>query len=619
MHFELNINTGTPFNQALVVDRDITLDKLIAIGRIHGSGTFTSHGEVNIFGNAEIDGDVTLFGDARINFLDHVYKAAIAEAQQEPMLADPYASADAYSDPQLMLAHSQLFSDAAGNNSVVLFTFVEGGYLLNENVIFELIANHQEQDFKFRSYLYGASLDNPAQLQKADGLSPYYANKLALINKLKADSGGQIRMTESLDMAPSNFYHTFEDSQGMNLGTYQAYAMSAQFDINNVPMLTQEERDAAIYNLEHKAEIEAQREAEARQSLIDQKAALYLDTAIDPYSQQAMIAEIEAVQAEMDAINPVAAKTEAEQARLEEWVSYKDMPTTTVDIIAEQVVVPNQGTSTRSLNKRGWIKRIAKRVTRVVVRPVCRLLSITEKTVAGVANSQLWGPYSYNNDLWSQQITINNDGNNCTPVSAAMIINYHRIIRSMPSLYSSDRNHGSRVYGSVNALVQELAKGFGTRPTGTPFSNVNTLVPEQISKTLKRVGLNNSPTVSAAFSENTSRITRPNQFNAIAQEITKNQPLIYSVEDLSAGTASFLWVHRDIINHSMPVIGIKRDNFSNICKSMGYRERKWLSVDTTWSYRRNLLFPRTNLRSYLRFDAYSQYWTTGKLTFVRPN
>ncbi|HHH19146.1 MAG TPA: hypothetical protein ENK86_01350, partial [Campylobacterales bacterium] len=134
---ELNINSGTPFSKALIVNNTINVDKLVLIGRLHGSGDFTSLGEVNIMGNAEIDGDVTLYGDAKINFLDNIYKAALYEAQEE--------AADQNST--MTLIHSQLFSDVKGRNSVVLFTFIEGDYIINEQTLFKLIENNQTSKF----------------------------------------------------------------------------------------------------------------------------------------------------------------------------------------------------------------------------------------------------------------------------------------------------------------------------------------------------------------------------------------------------------------------------------------------------------------------------------------
>ncbi len=213
---ELNINTGTPFEKALIVDRNISVEKLVTIGRLHGSGTFTSYGEVNILGNAEIDGDVNLYGDAKINFLDNIFKAALYEAQEQ-------AGEETIS---MTLVHSQLFSDVKGKNSVVLFTFVEGDYILNENVVNSLIENNQIDDFKFKSYLYGASIDYGAQLQKFDGLSPYFANKQAILKKLADEGYTGIKISESLDIAPSNLYHSFKDQHGNLIGTYEVYSLA---------------------------------------------------------------------------------------------------------------------------------------------------------------------------------------------------------------------------------------------------------------------------------------------------------------------------------------------------------------------------------------------------------
>ena len=279
---ELNINTGTPFEKALIVDRNISVEKLVTIGRLHGSGSFTSYGEVNILGNAEIDGDVNLYGDAKINFLDNIFKAALYEAQEQ-------AGEETIS---MTLVHSQLFSDVKGKNSVVLFTFVEGDYILNENVLNSLIENDQIDDFKFKSYLYGASIDYGAQLQKFDGLSPYFANKQAILKKLADEGYTAIKISESLDIAPSNLYHSFKDQHGNLIGTYQVYSLANQFDQDNPMMLTQEGREGAIYEIENKAEIEQQREEEAQEQFALAKQEVVASDDYDEETKEQLLIEM---------------------------------------------------------------------------------------------------------------------------------------------------------------------------------------------------------------------------------------------------------------------------------------------------------------------------------------
>ena len=49
------------------------------------------------------------------------------------------------------------------------------------------------------------------------------------------------------------------------LGTYQVYSLANQFNQDNPIMLTQEGREGAIYEMDNKAEIEQQREEEAKE------------------------------------------------------------------------------------------------------------------------------------------------------------------------------------------------------------------------------------------------------------------------------------------------------------------------------------------------------------------
>ena len=594
---ELNINTGTPFDKALIVDEDIQVDKLVAIGRVHGSGTFTSNGEVNILGNAEIDGDVTLYGDARINFLDNVYKAAISEAQNE-ILSDPYAVVDAYTGPTLMLVHSQLFSDAQDKNSVVLFTFVEGNYILNENTLFKLIESGQVDDFKFRSYLYGATMDYAAQLQKFGGLSPYYANKLALINKLKLQGNAQVKLTEALDIAPSNLYHSFEDSAGNELGTYLIHSLASPFDIDNPTMLTTAQREQVVYNIVHKDEIEAQRELDAKQALADQKAALLMDTTVDDYTRQIAVAQIEEEQAQVDSTDRSAVKAAESVDHVNEWVGYKDIDSTSEEIEVADVVVEQANEA------RGWFRRI-RRAVRRVFRPVCSVLSSPARKISGVSGSPGWGLGSYYYDWWSRNISLNNNGNYCVPVSASMILEYHYIRKFRRTAYSSNWNAWSRSHAAspaANLVVQNLARALGTTSSGTNTYYSGRTIAENIVPVFKRYGLN-----TVGVSHNSLRYNKDRYFNKVKSYISQNQPIIYIAHEYG-GSISFLWRKFRVQNHAMPVIGYKQEVFKNVCRLMGYKERKWLMIDSTWR------IGHTNLRGYLRFDNY--YRNNSALTFL---
>lgn len=252
---ELNINVGTPFDSALVVNKSIQVDKLITIGRVHSSSNFLAKGTVSIIGNAEIDGDVELYGDTKINMLDNVYKAAMADMQED----------DDKTNTLSTLVHSQLFKDVKGSNSVVLFTFIEGNYLMSEKTLNSLIQNGEIKDFSFKTCLYGASIDYTSQLFKSSSLSNYYEN-LQIVKKLLIEKFGEVKVRGYIDIAPSNLYCQFEDTNGHDIGTY-LISNIANDDVSKLIQLTDEQKLQTIEHLENPNK--AEEEAEAK--LISEK------------------------------------------------------------------------------------------------------------------------------------------------------------------------------------------------------------------------------------------------------------------------------------------------------------------------------------------------------------
>ena len=580
---ELNINTGTPFEKALIVDKNISVEKLVTIGRLHGSGSFTSYGEVNILGNAEIDGDVNLYGDAKINFLDNIFKAALYEAQEQ-------AGEEAISTT---LVHSQLFSDVKGKNSVVLFTFVEGDYILNENVVNSLIENNQIDDFKFKSYLYGASIDYGAQLQKFDGLSPYFANKQAILKKLADQGYTGIKISESLDIAPSNLYHTFKDQDGNLIGTYQVYSLANPFNQENPMMLTQEDREGAIYEIENKAEIEQQREQEAQEQQAIAKKEIIDSEDYDEESKTQLLSEInESIEAEQS-VDKVALEEEATQDRVNEWVEYKDLATENKEVEVAEIAIEGKG------HTRGWFKRLKKKLKKLFKKVTftdCRKKTEkrmikgvwTDKTKFG--KDKIKDPW----DPWYRDITIHNkDWNYCTPTSIAMIINYHHsYIKEKGTLYDLVTERHSK----TNKLSHELAAKFNTKHSiGT--TNIFYKVPKETQKAINRKDMRGH-----AFSWYSSPWNRAWHHRYISHYIRRNQPVMLSTyrARVSGMTEIIIWPH------SMPVIGYKRQKYSGSCWKKALPDRRWLLVDTTYMQ-----------RGYIRFDSRSNYMRYGMVTYVK--
>ena len=581
---ELNINTGTPFEKALIVDRNISVEKLVTIGRLHGSGSFTSYGEVNILGNAEIDGDVNLYGDAKINFLDNIYKAALYEAQEQ-------AGEETIS---MTLVHSQLFSDVKGKNSVVLFTFVEGDYILNENVLNALIENDQIDDFKFKSYLYGASIDYGAQLQKFDGLSPYFANKQAILKKLADQGYSGIKISESLDIAPSNLYHSFKGQQGNLLGTYQVYSLANQFNQDNPIMLTQEGREGAIYEMDNKAEIEQQREEEAKEQFALAKQEVVASEDYDEESKTQVLTEMnESMEAEQS-VDKVALEKEATQDRVNEWVEYKDLATENKEVEVAEIAIEGQGQT------RGWFKKFRKKLKKLFKKVTfrdCRK-KYEKRRIKGVDTDKSRFRKNQKQDFWYSNITIyNQKWGYCTPTSIAMILNYHHhYIKKKGTLYNIVTERHSR----TNKLSGELGEKFKVRGKvngdGPAWYRYFSTVPHETKKAIRKNNMRGH-----AFTWYYSSWNRAWHHRYISNYIRRNQPVMISVDKAKVSGRK-----KPVRTHSMPVIGYKRQKYSGSCWKRALPDRRWLLVDTTYKQ-----------RGYMRFDSRSNYGRFGSVTYVK--
>jgi cytoskeletal protein CcmA (bactofilin family) len=580
---ELNINTGTPFEKALIVDSNISVEKLVTIGRVHGSGSFTSYGEVNILGNAEIDGDVSLYGDAKINFLDNIFKAALYEAQEE-------ASEEGIS---MTLVHSQLFSDVKGKNSVVLFTFVEGDYILNENVINHLIENNQIDDFKFKSYLYGASIDYGAQLQKFDGLSPYFENKQAILNSLSDAGYTGVKISESIDLVPSNLYHTFKDENDTLIGTYQIYSLADPFNKDNPIMLTQEERDEAIYNIDNKADIEQQQEEQAKEQFAAAKEEITASEDYDEETKSELLSEMDNSTAADESADKVALKKEATEDRVYEWVEYKDLAVENKEVEFEDIVIEGQSQT------RGWFKKLRrkfKRFFRKVTFRDCK--KKTEKRMI----SGVWSDSSkYKGDPWYKDISVYNNVGYCTPAGIAMILNYHHHIKKNKGhLYTKNVSNIAYVsdrWSKYNPLVKKLAGRFKTDVNaGTAWQHYILRVPRETKKTMSEYGMRGF-----SFTWHTAPWNRSFQHRYISSLIRNNQPVMVNVYK-----ARVSGNRGAIRNHSMPVIGYKQQGYSGSCWKKTLPKRRWFLVDTEF-----------NSRGYMRFDSRSNYGRFGSVTYVK--
>ena len=179
-----------------------------------------------------------------------------------------------------------------------------------------------------------------------------------MINKFKADGHEGVKISESIDIAPSTFYHGFEDKNGKKLGTYQIYSLTTPFNIDRLNLLTEEQKDNAIYLLEHRDEIEAQEKieiaehnAELRQNIIDNN-----ETNLSVKS--AMLLEIDVAEANISMIDTDELKLEIMEDRVNEWVQYKELEEDFIEInttqvslaYAQHIAVSDINTSTIELN-----------------------------------------------------------------------------------------------------------------------------------------------------------------------------------------------------------------------------------------------------------------------------
>jgi len=639
---ELSLNASTPFNKALIVDNAIEVNKLVSIGRIHGSSTFTANGTVDIMGNAEFDGNITLHDSAKINFLDTIYKAALFEAQQQNQIDTNTTD----TNQTKLLVDAELFSDVKGNNSVILFTFVEGNYLMSEKTLHDLIETNQIDTFRFHTYLYGASINYGAKLQEFGGLSPYYQAKHALIKKFQNEGYTGVHTNHSIDIAPSELYHTFVDAQGNDLGTYRLFSLTEPFDINTLVPLTQDKRDNAKYYLENKDQIELQRQQEA-QALIQAQ----IQTAQESnQTNQQMIEELQTEAQTLQTTDTLSTILDAQEARIGEWVGYQELSTEQTEIVVEEVVVEEENA------QRGFFKKL-KKVVKVVVKAVDNTVDVARQLAEDmkcnasetVDQGTIWGVdwvvggnnvIKELNENWTDKITIKNNGwGNCSPTSGTMVINYHRLRKGMSSLYTSDGSWDSNlsldvnntaiddrkksgiyhrwgmdestvVNGDIktmqfsNPLLKAVADGFGTGIGGETGSyDTLWLVPKTVKKHLEE-------NLSGGYAYNSAVGTWniAANHNKIKSYIKENQPvMVFLMKDYNIIDGS-VKPNKLSDHHTVAAIGYKQTYWdgNRLCPKKLLPHTRWLLIDTTWFS-----------RGLVRYDAQGNYSKPSIVTYVR--
>jgi len=610
---ELSINVGTPFEKGLIVDDNIIVDKLEIIGKVFGSGNFTGNGTINITGSAKIDGDVNLNGKTKLNYLDTVYQSAMSNAQ------------DDFNNTDFMLVHSQLFENLKGRNSVVLFTFVKGNYLIDEDTLQELIETNATKDFEFKSYLYGATLDYASDLAKYDSLSPYYASKLNILKELETKGYKDVEITNSLDISPQEFYHTFSTKEGKVIGTYLVDSVYSK--VSGLMELTQEKREEAYKEKydevtinEAKAEIEnLKNEADLKIPNSDNVDLDALEARTDlNASQKEQIREfvLENSIDENVTVNEELEKKEAAQDRIKEWIYEKELEGDIMSVDVDVVGV-DQATNTR-----GWwskLKRKANRWWRRTKARSCYTVNTPAHFLSGVNEST--------SDLWLRDVAYGNPSGDdpkrlgsCVQTAAAMMIRYLAIHhnRKVLPIYENREEYKARRSdpldvltglgedGRKSSLVQLLNDKFNADSNGgVPVWHILHKVPREIEKTLNSGGIYASVwvTVNSGW-----WFSRSSWFRTIKSDIDRNRPVIMNALN-----------HQWIKNHALDIIGYKATEYKGWACSWK-PNKNYLYAGTGWSPDSSNLSEHYSPKKWFRYDGRTNYWTTpASFTRVRVN
>lgn len=204
-----SIRTDAPFETSMHVDGSVQLKGETDIfGKVEVGGDLLTYEKINIEGNIEVSGMVDFRKDANINYIDLIYKNATIIAQEK--------------FDKAMLVHSQIFKDPSGKNTVALFTYTDDYKLMDEATIYHLLESGEYSQYKFYSFIIGASGNWDTVLVEYDKLAPYYFNKYKLLKRFHEEGHESVVVGKALDLPTYNLFHTFYDEENnTDLGTYQ--------------------------------------------------------------------------------------------------------------------------------------------------------------------------------------------------------------------------------------------------------------------------------------------------------------------------------------------------------------------------------------------------------------
>ncbi|MBI3598927.1 MAG: polymer-forming cytoskeletal protein [Nitrospirae bacterium] len=534
----VSVDLASPFEDAVVIDGNFEADQLTIVGKINVGGSFTAGSSFDLVGTLVVNGGITLKGRTKITYVDTIYKAALLAAQQQ------------FGDT--LLLHSQVFKNVKGANTVALFTFVKGYVQSSEAILLERIRTGEITPEDYFSVVIGASGQYGSELIRYEGVAPYYREKVRVIDSLKKKGYQNLEVVEAINVPLEAFYLTFREKGGDIIGTY----LIGKNDTDDLVELTEAGRAELIKQVDN-----------AQQAYEDtikerncQTQGLETGDATVGSNQKALFSADEPLSEE--AGSPA-------EARTEEWRYTKNMPEERQEIEVEveelgqpSVSAPATGDTVK---QKSWWKRL-KRWLRKIFPPCSR--HVERSMIADVDE----GPY----DDWTKKIAVlNGEGNNCSPVSATMILRYHGLRKGNQKLYplNPEITPDQRVFPfGENGTRPTLPLAVDLRSamkTGEKLGTKPWNMAPGIEKVLSSYGIGGR----ARWLWN---YTTSSLFDKFTSDVNSNNPPMFNV--IGGGG----WATPGGRGHTMPVLGTKEEHYSGTCLETLKLAKHWIYVHSTW-------------------------------------
>lgn len=556
----VTVDIGNPFEDALVVDGGIDVQNLNIVGKAKIGGDAVVSGALDVTGSIAASGNVTLGGKTRLTYLDTVYKAALFAAQQK--------------FGETLLVHSQVFRGLAdGRNSVALFTFVKGYKQLDEETLLRKIRDNTLNTNDYYSVVLGASADYGSTLVEFDGLAPYYANKINVLDKLSEMGHADAYITEALSVGAENFYLTFSDGNGWT-GTYLIYGNSTGgTEKNGLIELTEADKESVVKKIKE------------------------IETAASKAQNVSTANKARAAASGGD----VSDGKSAEEYRTDEWRYLKGL-----EEVSEEVEVEVESEPARSVKyygrnqsmERGFFKKLKKAIKRIITVPSCES-STDLDFIEGVNEG--------GSDDWTKYVSVRSStDNSCAVASATMILRYHGRRMGIKTFYSNDTKESNTwerdnptkfnkdgeaniplfndLYTSMSTenwqLIDFGIDGDHEDMNGTALWNAA----DGINTVMRNAGVRGKAEwlwKDTQFNWLNLLGLDTDLFDVFQEHVRANMPPIVATNLLSG------WPGQ----HAMPVIGTKKTRYNIWCLRLN---EHYLYVHSTWEL---------NDKRYYRFDA----------------